>query len=794
MKLRKIISVLLVAVLTLSLAVSCGEEKQQLATPVGIAVSDEGLVTWNAVENATGYSVTVNGTEYTAAGTQYQLTDTSVDSTIAVCATADGYKKSEPAEVTFTAQPVSEHTVAIKAPDNVKSGRKIQLEAYVDGERTDKVEWTVTRGADVVSIDENGVLEAKEVTGDKLVTIVAAAKIDKSARAETVLTVVAKPALTQDMLDAVAKNTVAFEGFVRLDVYENRLGSKGKFNSTHTSQIRTAMNGNDWFAEYLNMSVGVSQRIFCRNVNGTATQVGVNLMNEEQNYTMKDDRGNALSWEDSGFYNSFVGLTVDDFRFNETDWRYEYIVKGESDRTVQHMAAAANPYTLEAQTLELIIEDGEIMGIYSLAADDLNMAQGYITEPRLYAVIDAGENVKVPTIGKYKNYDEYAADSDEYAVLKKLHDAVDNARNAERYNIRITHVQQSNLTSTLNVTEGYEETVTPDKCYFREYDILRQGSSTEERIYRDTQYGYRKINDNLYNSYYGTKVKNGEEETVSFAASRAFTGDFRNAKPSFAFSEAIFTSYAIDETDGSTTYYVDDNMYSVATTFYKGIGNDIALYGIFATKGYVNNVEFKPFVTVSKDGVIAGAGFFYDVSYMYGVMLIEYTDINDADNAVIAPEVSAKIDAIAVRQLPASWEELNIVVTVDNNDVYHKASEYIPEYFENNGTPISGTNAEVPFFGAESCLGDTYGFGMPTYYRPTGSGQSPKRAMLFYYDVPLDIDYTIQSSLDKIDAYLKSLGYIPNVYGEYRHADNNIVIVPVDSSLDLNIYVYTETK
>ena len=71
MKLRKIISVLLVAVLTLSLAVSCGEDKQ-LATPENLAVSAEGLVTWSAVENATGYVVKVNDDEYTVTETQYR--------------------------------------------------------------------------------------------------------------------------------------------------------------------------------------------------------------------------------------------------------------------------------------------------------------------------------------------------------------------------------------------------------------------------------------------------------------------------------------------------------------------------------------------------------------------------------------------------------------------------------------------------------------------------------------------------------------------------------------------------
>lgn len=794
MKLRKIISVLLVAVLTLSLAVSCGEEKQ-LATPENLAVSAEGLVTWSAVDNATGYVVKVNDDEYTVTETQYRLADAITSATISVSATAKGYKNSAAAETTYNA--TSEHTVAIKAPDNVKGyeGNVVLLKAYVDGEATDNVEWKVTSGDEYVSVDADGKLTVlKDVTGDKIVKIFAFAKIDRRAYAETELIVAAKPALTQSMLDAVAKQKVAFEGFLRLDVYNIRLGAKGKFNSTHMSQIRTAMNGTDWFSEYLNSSAGVNQRIFCRNVNGTATQVGVNLMNEEQNYTMKDANDNPLSWEDSGLYNSFIGLKVSDFRFNETNWRYEYVSKGENDSTVQRMCAAANPYEVEAKTMELIIDDGEVMGIYALAEDDYNIAPNYITEPRLYAVIDAGENVSVPTIGKYKAYDEYAVDSDEYKVLKKLHDAVADARAAERYNVRITHVQQSSLTNTLSVSEGYEETVTPDKCYFREYNILRQGTATEEHVYRDDRYGYRKINDNLYNSYYNVKSssegKAAAGDEVTFTASRAFNADFKEAKPSFGFSEAIFTSYAISD-DGSITYYVDENMYSVATTFYKGLGNDIALYGIFATKGYVNNVEFKPFVTVDTDGKIAGAGFFYSMSYMYGVMLVEYTDFNDAENAVIDPAIEAAIDATAVRQLPTSWEQLTISETVENVEHAYKVTDYLPTYFTKAGTPMS-EGAVLPFFGSADCLGDTYGFGMPTYYTP--SGQTAKRAILFYYDVQLDIDASIQSSLDKVDTFLKGLGYTSNVHGEYRCEDNNLVIVPTDNSLDLIIYLYVDKQ
>ena len=55
------------------------------------------------------------------------------------------------------------------------------------------------------------------------------------------------------------------------------------------------------------------------------------------------------------------------------------------------------------------------------------------------------------------------------------------------------------------------------------------------------------------------------------------------------------------------------------------------------------------------------------------------------------------------------------------------------------------------------------------------------------YDVPLDIDYTINASLKAVDNYLVECGFELNKNGWYQKDD--ICIAPTDSSLDLMIYI-----
>ena len=91
---------------------------------------------------------------------------------------------------------------------------------------------------------------------------------------------------------------------------------------------------------------------------------------------------------------------------------------------------------------------------------------------------------------------------------------------------------------------------------------------------------------------------------------------------------------------------------------------------------------------------------------------------------------------------------------------------------------------DMPFFG--EALGDTYGFGLTSYHIDSQNKNNP--AITFYYDVPLDVDYSINSSLDLIEEYLIQEGFVKNSAGEFNKG--NIWVAPVDQNLDFIIYVW----
>ncbi|MCM1395797.1 MAG: hypothetical protein NC132_06825, partial [Corallococcus sp.] len=203
-----------------------------------------------------------------------------------------------------------------------------------------------------------------------------------------------------------------------------------------------------------------------------------------------------------------------------------------------------------------------------------------------------------------------------------------------------------------------------------------------------------------------------------------------------------------------------------------------ALYGIFATEGQLSATEtLTPFVTV-KDGYITEAGFYFYMGSLYGVIEITYSDF---DKAVLPEGITINPET---RNAPTSWDQLTIFVSGDSastqDDEPINALEHLKTFF---GDQEIGT--KLPFFG--NVLGDTYGFGLTTLYTPTGE-RNPKSAIVFYYDVPLDIDYTIESSMKALKAYLRDLGFTRNQYDEYTK--NGICIAPVDASLDFTIYVW----
>ncbi len=765
---KKIVSLLLILTLTVT-AFGCvgGNKDKTLATPTGVQITKQGLITWQTVENATGYVVTVNGSDHAVNTTSYQVSSVESDFTYYIVATAEGYINSAPTQVyTFTAEeikpepPVSNITVGISGADQIKSGNSLKLTAKVTGSVDVSVTWSVIEGSEYVTVDKKGNVTAVEVDGDKRVVIEARSKVDTTAYATKVLTVVAKPVLVQSMLDAITDNYIAFSGYLNIDLYDDSsLGASSTPESSYTSVINTAMNGTYWFAEYENGTTGLMTPIYYKKHENKACQVGVSYLNEEEYFPMTDDFGEEVSWEDAGLYNGFKGLTVNDFTFDEESWRYVY--SGGNQKLIERVIASANPYDFETNNFALIIEGREIIGIYSKSEPDYTIAVGYKAIQHLYASLICGEEmVEVPMIEKYSHED----------IHDSLNEAIANMQALESYTLDFKDL---NVTlSGIGYSEsGFTETITEDLIHFKPFTSRTDTAGKEIRTYTPNgEYGYKAISENLYNAYYN-------DGNGSYYASRAYQSDIVNAKPTFAFAGEIFRSYAQNE-DGSMTYYVDDPMSSVASTFFYGVGNDINLYGIFATRGYTSETtSFTPFVTV-KDGYIVEACFYYNIgSLIYGVVEIKYSDFNSAS----LPE--NEIPEFESREVPTSWSQLEVILSEEGGtteeDVYVNALDYFKSVF--------GEDAEqkVPFFG--NAIGDSYGFGLTTYYRPQGSSIA-KQAVVLYYDVPLDTDYTITTSLEAVKDYLRELGFTQTGSSEFVKGD--VVVVPVDENLDFMIYVY----
>ncbi len=700
--------------------------------------------------------------------------------------------------------PIADVKVALSCDvTEIKSGSSATFNAVVtglnDGE-DDGVSWTITEGSEFASINANGVLTASEVDGDKIVKIRATSAARGDVYGEKTMTIVAKSKLTQSMLDAVAKDTAAFVGYMQLDVYDTKLGDKDKLNSTYYTSVKTAMDGEKWYAEYDNASVGITQGLYVKKVREDnvdyAMEVGVSLKNEERYYSVNNDLGEKLTWAESGYYNNFKGLRVSDFTFNAENWRWEY--SGADARLKNRMTSSANPYDFEPQNLQLLIDDGEIMGFYSLGADDYAIVSGYITVPKLFVAIDVSENVSVSSVGRYKDAEEYAEGSDERAALLALRSAKEKMKTLERYNTRLINIQYSNVAQTMSYT-GYDETITPDALYYRPFSVLKYGAEDQQIVYdRNSDYGYRNVRNGLYNMFNENipdGIGNVDENQKTYSASRAYTGSVNDVRPSFDFSEAIFTQFAKEkDSDGADTgyyiFYSDSIMSQVATTFYRGVGNDISLYGILATEGQLaNNVSFTPYVRVSPDGYITESGFYYVISiYFVGVVEITYSDFNDEAKATLSSETQADLSSVATREVPTSWNEVSIITNSDTGAT-QVADEYFNFYFG-----IDGISDEIPFLGVTECIGDTFGLGMGQYCK--GSDGRQKKAITLYYDVPLDLDYTIDSSLKSIDEYLVKSGFVANLFGEYEKTvgAKKIVVKPVDSSLDLFVYIWVDEK
>ena len=774
---KKFICAVIITVLAMTF-VGCGDEKPQLATPENVAVSDTGEITWSAVENADYYVVVLNGYSYRSDTTSYTVGSVVNDFTYSIIARSDnGYRPSEPTEVkTFEGKgepplpvdpDIENLTVSIKGNQLVGSGRETQLTATVtlgDGQINRNVIWSVTDGKEYGTIDAKGKFKAAEVTEDHDVTVRATSKDNADKYAEIIICVACQPEITDEMLNGVKDDYISFEGYMDIDLYTFEIFEK-YVRTVQVSGISTQMNGERWHARYVDGNTGYGADIHYKNNDGTAQEVALSLMNDEQYFPMTDDDGNPVSWIDSGMYNNFKGLTKDDFTFDTEDWRYYYT--GSNENLAQKMVASASPYEFEADRFGLIIEGGELLGIYAESKPSYSVVPGYKGIEKLYSYVNCGkDNVIVPLITKFehnpKTTDGGNIDHD------ILGEAIANMRQMETYTLEFRRSSHMAAGYTMG---GYVETVTDGDYFFEPFDLVSSGNGQVAVPQRDAQYGFHRLDENTYNSY------NYSAQSGKYEAARAFSGDMDKAKASFAFAPEIFTAWQYATVGGKQAYiyYVDESMCNVASTLYYGVGNDDPLYGLFAMR-YEILADYTPYVVV-QDGYILEAGFFYFLGDMYGEVRIYYSDFNEAT----MPETFKSFDGYVPRTPPASWTELTVIdETYEGDSREVNAGTFFTEMFGS-----AEAVETLPFFG--EILGDTFGFGLATYRKPGGTSNNVETVIL-YYDVALEADRTIDGAIKLVQEYLIRQGFEKNAYGEY--VKGSVSVMPYDNSLDLWIYVW----
>ena len=848
MKIKRILSLLLAVAMTLSFFVSCGktpeESPSKLVAPENVAVDDNGVVTWDRVENAFRYYVYYGEKKASVQSESFTLPEPEKKCTISVQAvvqTSNGNVETEKsAEIEYEpyVEPFDPSVVkiAITADKTViKSGatgagkNTVTFKATVNNAEKGadtSVKWTIVSGGETVETssakgNEFTVTAKSDVTGDGDIIVAATSVAYPEISARKSVEVVSRPTLTQAMLDKVASSDkISFEGYVNIDVYTRVQGEKGKLYTSQISTIKTSMSGdkdanektrNTWSAEYLNGSLGITQQVYCRKrADGVACEIGVSFMNEEQLYPVKDDAGNVVTWEESGYYNNFVGLTVEDFKLDEETWRYTYDTEKNGFDKVKKMIASANPYEFEPKNFELIVDGDEIIGISSVSEDSYSIVEGYISVQTLRSVFNVGDNVNVTTIGKFKTLEEYKNDGTEegrtaYERLSILNEAIENMQSLKSYKTSFTNESVTNLGVQITERKGYDEIITEDYRYFTKCSITVENNRYVRNPVSTGMYGYKRVNGrtDIYN--YFIDARESAEESLKFEARRALTGDFDQSKPSFAFAPEIFTGYASSTSgDDECFFFVDGTMVQVVTTWYQSFGSDDQLYGIFANYAQLTDGTTLPYVAVKKgdDGkwYIESAAFYYDMGLMHGVVQLEYSDYNTAE--LNSATIDA-IDATETRELPANWNDVKVSsLEKDEKGDYIEtpAGDFM---FGGNGvegyfgtTLFAVRDAELPFFGDKDCLGDTFASGMKASVNATDATGAAyiQNAIALWYDVPLDLDYTVTSSIEKIKALLQEKGFVKGKNNVYKKG--NLCVQPTSgtSGDDLFIYVWTEEQ
>lgn len=773
---------LLVSILSAALAFTfilagCGDkqegdgEKPKLATPTNLTLVDN-KIQWSAVENATSYTVTYADESHNTSATYYNIDNTEIfasDFEYSVVAKADGYEDSDAATANYTA-PVAPSNIEVTVRGNteVGSGQKASYEAIVRNATNTNVTWSITEGSEYAEIDPVGRLTAQEVTQRQTVTIRATSVEDGTVFGELHIDITPRPVLTQEMLDEVASyGKMGMITNIVIDIYS--LGVHSILEDTQEIYAETGMDTDFWYAKYTNTLTYNDEYLFYENDNGYAAQVGISYMNDKEYSRMKDDDGNDITWEAAGLYNNFNGanLTVADFTFDTSIWKYVYSGADETLKT--RVVASANPYNFDPTNIALMIDDtagnGVITGVYSVSKDDYGVSSGHRSVMKLTSYFDSYEGLEMPEITKFPTDEKH----------QPLIEALENMRSLESYKTVVREINVNLQMGNQYILEGYEETVTPDTLYYRDFawDYDQQDNPVYD--YSNYVYGFKNTADGKYNRF-----EQHYEENVpvkgEFEAYRAYAGSVDDQKPSFEFAAEIFDKYYEDPKTGEITYYSSDIMCGVASMFYQGVGNDIALYGLFATEYIRSDADnFTPYVTV-KDGYIVSAGFYYDLILMYGIFEIDYSDFNTAE----LPETVE----FTPREIPSDWSSA-FVYDEEIDDLQHPADQVLSEL-------LGAEYANLPFFG--EALGDCFGFGMNYMYMPENSNRGYS-AVSFYYDVPLDPDYTITTSMDALADLLEENGFEKTGYYEYRLG--NIGVKIADMDLDFMVYVWlyqTETE
>lgn len=769
---KRLICIFLVLCMALGV-VACGggsgntdkDEKATLSAPTNLRIIEQNnsaVARWDAVANADGYIVTVNDVMNTTSETTYTLGGLLSDYSVSVVARASGYKNSSAATTSYSKPAV---TVSISGSSECHSSGTVQLTATVVNAPADNngVSWRITTGSEYASINADGLVLASNVDGDKIIVVTATSLYDNTAVATKAITISARPELTQAMLDELNVDKIAFEGFLEVQQWT----VAGDYMAAQTTlNTRALIDEDRWYGEYQDLS-GLTRFAYFEDNGGIAYSSSVDLMNNFKSTPLVDPDGNQIAWADTNYKNNMRDLTVADFMFNEKTWRWEYKrgTAAEKEAKMRSIIASAHLFDIKPKTLSLIVDDDEVAGLYIESKDDNLMYAGSVVRMYLTAAVNIGESVTVPVVSAYAHE----------SMHDDLQAAIDKMKALTSYTTECLDSGTSAVDSSTSY-DGYVETVTPDACYMRTYDfnpfqstLIEIGEGTHN--YNGNDFGYVKISDDTYNSF---KVVGG-----AYSVDREFSGDFRSAMPSFEFAAEIFTAMK-ENADGSKTYYVDTPMLNVATTLYKGLGNDQSFYGIFANSTYRSRA-FVPYVTVNADGYISSASFSYYTSSVHGEIKLAYRDF---DSATLDNSITAKLDAIKnnPRVAPDAWNDITINVPRENR--VSQAGEYLISLFDESITE------RLPYFGA--AVGDTFNEGEVSFRSITVNGKRVSvGTIILFFEVPIDINYSIDSSLQKMNALLVDNSFATTDGSIYTN--DNISVEVKEDQMRLFIYIWNNS-